>query len=120
MRETLDNLVLNTSPASDVSETSAKISGNMHYLSNRATVLEMGFVVSSTTNYPDVNSDKFTVDIQEGDFSVVLTDLKAGTTYSVRTYANDAGQIVYGNVISFTTLMSGDTEKVPEDNYEWE
>lgn len=120
MRETLDNLVLNTSPASEISETSAKISGSMHYLSKNASVLEMGFVWSGSTNSPDINCEKITMDIQEGDFSTSLTDLKAGTTYSVRTYANDAGQIVYGNVISFTTLMSGDTEKVPEDNYEWE
>jgi hypothetical protein len=120
MKETLDNLILNTSPASEISETSAKISGSMHYLSKNASVLEMGFVWSGSTNSPDINCEKITMDIQEGDFSTSLTDLKAGATYSVRTYANDAGQIVYGNVISFTTLMSGDTEKVPEDNYEWE
>ena len=120
MKETLDNLVLNTSPASEISETSAKISGSMHYLSKNASVLEMGFVWSESTNSPDINCEKITMDIQEGDFSASLTDLKAGATYSVRTFANDAGQIVYGNVISFTTLMPGDTEKVPEDNYEWE
>ena len=114
------NVSLQTSPATNISEISAKVNGLMKFLTNEADVTEMGFVWSDSNATPDINCSKVSVEVGEGEFSAILTNLKAGTTYNVRAYANDAGKIVYGNIITFMTLLSGDIEKVPEDNYEWE
>ena len=120
MRTESFNVELSTSSATEISETSAKISGFMKYLTNEANVTEMGFVWSDINATPDINCTKVSVEVQEGDFSAVLTGLKSGTSYSVCTYVVDGGEVLYGNVVNFMTLMLGDIEKIPEDNYEWE
>ena len=120
MRTESFNVELSTSSATEISETSAKISGFMKYLTNEANVTEMGFVWSDSNTTPDINCTKVSVEVQEGDFSAVLTGLKSGTSYSVCTYVVDGGEVLYGNVVNFMTLLPGDTEKIPEDNYEWE
>ena len=118
MRENIINVRLATDTATNVTESSADIHGSMGYLAE-ANISEMGFVWSNTSSSPDINCSKVCVEVSEGDFSHSLTDLTPGTTYYVRTYAAEEDTVVYGNVISFTTTIDGDTEELPGEDYEW-
>ena len=119
MREHEINVKLTTTDVKDVTKTSAIVSGSMEYIGT-ASVTELGFVYSSATDSPNVNSSKVSITVAEGSFSENLTGLKPSTRYYVRTYAREGDKIAYGNVISFTTTKSGGTEGLPEEDYEWE
>lgn len=119
MREHDINITLTTEAATDVTKNSAILHGSMGYL-GEVNLKEMGFVYSSQTQSPNVSSMKITVPISEGTYSQTLTGLNPSTTYYVCTYAVEGNIIAYGNVISFTTPMSGGTEGLPEEDYEWE
>ena len=119
IRENENNVLLNTTSVTEITKSTANLHGSISYLA-KADVSEMGFVYSSTTQDPLTTSQKAIVSVCEGEFSKKLTDLKPGTTYYVRAYAIEGGIPVYGNVVSFTTTMSGGTEGLPEEDYEWE
>ena len=119
MREHDINVTLSTTEVNEVTKTSATVSGSIEYIGN-VKLTELGFVYSSSTDSPNVNSTKVTASITEGAFSKTLTGLKPGTKYYVRSFAAEGDIIAYGNVISFTTPMSGGTEGLPEEDYEWE
>lgn len=119
MREHDINIVLGTSPTTQITKTSAVIHGSMGYLGD-VYLDEMGFVWSSTNEMPVLSSSKETVDIKEGEFSCTLTGLSPATTYYVRTFATEGNITIYGPVVSFTTQLSAGNEGVPEDDdYEW-
>lgn len=113
------NVTLTTSDVTNVTKTTANVSANIEYTGN-VNLTELGFVYSSSTQSPNVNSTKVTTSVTEGTFSKTLTGLKPGTTYYVCTYAAEGDTIIYGNVLTFTTPMGGGTEGLPEDDYEWE
>lgn len=120
MRTESFNVELSTSSATEISETSAKISGFMKYLTNEANVTEMGFVWTDSQESLDINSNKVNVEVSEGTFSTTLTNLSPGTTYRVRTFAVDGERVVYSPVVTFTTQIAVGGEDVPEtDDYEW-
>ena len=119
IREHDNNVLLSAVSVTEITKTTANLHGSISYL-EKADVSEMGFVYSSTTQDPLTTSQKAIVSVCEGEFSKKLTDLKPGTTYYVRAYAIEGGIPVYGNVLSFTTTMSGGTEGLPEEDYEWE
>ena len=119
MREHDINITLSTTEVNEVTKTSATVSGSIEYIGN-VKLTELGFVYSSSTDSPNVNSTKVTTSITEGTFSKTLTGLKPGTKYYVRSFAAEGDIIAYGNVISFTTPMSGGNEGLPEEDYEWE
>ena len=118
MREHDINIVLGTSPATQITKTSAVIHGSMGYLGD-VYLDEMGFVWS-TDEMPVLSSSKETVEIKEGEFSCTLTGLSPATTYYVRTFATEGNITIYGPVVSFTTQLSAGNEGIPEDDdYEW-
>jgi hypothetical protein len=119
MREHAVNAELSTVQVSDITKNSATVRGHIKYVGEND-ITEMGFVYSSTTDLPNLNSTKITSSVAEGAFTTTLTDLKPGTTYYVRTFAAEGNTVIYGNVLSFTTVMYGDTEEIPGDDYEWE
>ena len=119
MREHAINVTLTTSAVTNVTKTTATVSGNIEYTGN-VNLTEMGFVYSSETQSPHINSTKATVSVSEGSFSKTLTGLKSGTTYYVCAYVVEGDIIVYGNVLTFTTTMGGGIEGLPEEDYEWE
>ncbi len=118
MRTNLVNINIYTSEVHDVTKTSATVNGSIEYIGN-VNLTELGFVYSSSTDSPNVNSTKVTTSITEGSFSKTLTGLKPSTTYYVRSFAAEGDIIAYGNVITFTTPMSGGTEGLPGEDYEW-
>lgn len=119
MKEHAINATFTTSGVTNVTKTTATVSGNIEY-TGKVKLTEMGFVYSSSTQSPSINSTKVTTSVTEGSFSKTLTGLKAGTTYYICAYIAEGDVVAYGNVISFTTSMGGSTEGLPEEDYEWE
>ena len=95
-----------TSPASDVTLTSATCGGNVTYDGN-TTVTARG-VCWSTSQNPTVADAHTTDGSGTGTFTSSITDLTTNTTYYVRAYATNSAGTSYGNEVSFTT------ESVPE------
>jgi uncharacterized protein (TIGR02145 family) len=59
----------------------------------------------NTSGSPTINDSKYIVSAtaQKGEYSSDLTALLGNTKYFVRAYAQDGGNVVYGNEIEFTT-----------------
>ena len=87
--------------ATDVSYTSASISGNVTDDGN-AEVTERGIVYSKTQN-PTTSDTKKRNASGTGSFTCNLTDLQDGVTYYVRAYATNLKGTAYGEEKSFTT-----------------
>ena len=119
MREHAVNANLSTTEVLDITKNSATVSGEIEYI-GVTNITEMGFVYSATSESPGINSGKIAVPVADGTFTKKFTALKPGTTYYVRTFAVEGNAVIYGNVLSFTTVMYGDTEEIPGDDYEWE
>ena len=119
MSETGANVQLTTDPVTDVTKTSADVSGSMYYIFD-ADISEMGFVWTDSQDSLDINSNKVNVEVAEGIFNTTLTNLTPGTTYNVRTFAVYGDRVVYSPVVSFATKIAVGGEDVPEtDDYEW-
>ena len=87
--------------ATDVSYTSASVSGNVTDDGN-AEVTERGIVYSKIQN-PTISDDKIRNGSGTGSFTCNLTDLQDGVTYYVRAYATNLKGTAYGEEKSFTT-----------------
>ena len=87
--------------ATDVSYTSASVSGNVTDDGN-AEVTERGIVYSKTQN-PTTSDTKKRNASGTGSFTCNLTDLQDGVTYYVRAYATNLKGTAYGEEKSFTT-----------------
>lgn len=100
---TLDGLaVLNTQSVSGITATSA-ISGGEVVSDSEFDVTAYGICWSTTSN-PTV-SNAHTVDGSGlGAFTSRMANLEPNTTYYVRSYAENASGIAYGNQVTFTTL----------------
>ncbi len=92
-----------TSNVTDISYTSASISGNVTDDGN-AEVTERGIVYSKTQN-PTTSNTKKRNGSGTGSFTCNLTDLQDGVTYYVRAYATNLKGTAYGEELSFTTLV---------------
>lgn len=64
---------------------------------------ERGFCYSKTNNPTIANNRRTVSGNGEGNFSLNVTNLEYPVTYYVRAYAIQAGQPIYGNVVSFNT-----------------
>ena len=92
-----------TTPATNVSYTSATVGGNVTD-NGGATVTERGIYYSTSAN-PTTANTKITSDSGLGEFTCNLTDLQDGTIYYVRAYAINEKGTAYGEEVSFTTMM---------------
>ena len=90
-----------TANVTDISYTSASISGNVTDDGN-AEVTERGIVYSKTQN-PTTSDTKKRNGSGTGSFTCNLTDLQDGVTYYVRAYATNLKGTAYGEEKSFTT-----------------
>ena len=102
-----------TTPATNVSYTSATVGGNV--MDDGGTeVIERG-VVYSTSQNPTREDSKVTSGSGLGKFTCNLTNLQDGTTYYARAYAINEKGVAYGEEVSFTTkALSG-----IENGYIW-
>jgi len=94
-------LSLSTGSASNLSETSASISGNISNSGN-GTISERGIVYSTGSN-PTTSSNKLRSGSGTGNFTAILSSLQSNTKYYARAYAINEAGTAYGNEIFFTT-----------------
>ena len=92
---------ITTTPAVDVTCTSATVGGNVTS-DGGLSVTERGIVYSTTKN-PTTSSNKITRGTGTGSYSINLTGLADGTTYYVRAYAINNKGTAYGEEVSFKT-----------------
>ena len=101
------NLPITTTPATDVTCTTAEVGGNITGDEGSA-ITERG-VCYGTSPSPTMSDMTIQKGRGVGIFSCTLTDLQDGVTYYVRAYAVNTLGISYGDEISFTTK----TKSVP-------
>ena len=90
-----------TTPATNVSYTSATVGGNVTD-DGGATVTERGICYSTSAN-PTTANTKITSGSGLGQFTCNLTDLQDGVTYYARAYAVNSIGTAYGDEVRFTT-----------------
>ena len=90
-----------TTPATNVSYTSATVGGNVTD-DRGATVTERGICYSTSAN-PTTANTKISTGSGLGEFTCNLIDLQDGVTYYARAYAVNAKGTAYGEEVSFTT-----------------
>ena len=97
---------------SNIESTSATVTGSIVFLDpNQLAEFEHGFVLGDSPNGLTVFGEN-QVEPYNGsellNYSFTFTDLWPNTKYFVRAYSySPRGDVVYGNVIEFTTLQSG-------------
>ncbi len=89
-----------TSSATDVTDTSATLNGSV--TAGNEDILEKGFEYWTT-------QDDVTAVVATEDFSVTLTDLTPGTTYTYRAYVKTDSGTTYGEEMTFTTSIVAPT-----------
>lgn len=101
-----------TSAATNITPSSATFNGAVTEKGSPE-YTEKGFCYSTSSN-PTINSTKKVVSgTEEGNYSISISGLSYNTTYYYRAYAIQAGEPVYGTVVSFNT---GYTATVVETN----
>lgn len=103
--------VLNTSNATDITASSAKLHGSIVQNGN-STISECGFVYD-VIQYPTIENNKVTVQNRNGMLETEV-QLSPNTTYYVRAYARNSIGIGYGPQIAFRTLEGLPTVGNPE------
>ena len=97
---------ISTGEATEVAVSSATVSGSVTN-DGGASVTERG-VCWATSENPTISDNKnFSSSNGTGEFTILLTNLSAGTTYNARAYATNSVGTAYGNVITFTTESEG-------------
>lgn len=98
--------LITTRTISEVSETVAHGGGSV--VAQGSSAITGRGVVWSTAMNPTVSLPTKTADgAGSGSFLSVITGLSPGTNYFVRAYANQNGETIYGNQVSFQTLQAG-------------
>lgn len=101
--EPLHAASLTTANITSVTQTGATSGGNI--INDGGSRVTSRGVCWSTSPRPDID-DSFTVNGSgSGNFISQINDLKAGTTYYIRSYATNATGTSYGNELSFSTLI---------------
>ncbi len=112
--------VIITNGASDIVQTNASVSGNL--LDNGGEVETIkGFVWDYADN-PTLESNLAYSEegYSEGEFTRIISPIYADTTYYYRAYASNTGGVVYGDVMSFTTLPFPNCGTVEYHDYTYE
>ncbi len=116
--QTIVSPTVTTSSASDITETSATVGGNVTD-DGGATVTERG-VYYSTSASPETTGTKLQIGSGTGIFSTSLTGLSAGTTYYIKAYATNSIGTSYGSEKIFITLGTGNfTDTRDSHEYQW-
>lgn len=89
------------SPATSITLTSAKVSGNVTS-DGGSVITERGIVYSKTNSQPTITDSKAVATGTIGTFEVSLTNLTTNTKCYVRAYAKNSLGTSYGETISFT------------------
>ena len=97
-----------TGLVSDITTTTATFGGNVT-ADGGATLAECGVCWGESTNPTVEGNHSYISNPAVGTFSVNISGLTAGTTYYVRAYATNSVGTVYGEEVSFTTLVPQDT-----------
>jgi hypothetical protein len=92
-----------TGEASAVTSTSATVSG---FISGTG-IIQQGIVYGTNPNPTIQNSFAIDAGTGDGSFSATLSNLNPGTTYYFKSFAKRNSGTTYGNVASFTTMISG-------------
>ncbi len=74
----------------------------------------------NTSGSPSLNNSHTSEGAGTGTFTSSISGLNPGTTYSVRAYATDGNTVVYGNVVTFTTLKCGNGKIKDYEGNEYE
>ena len=96
--------VLSTDPVTEISVTTAKISGIVSD-DGGAEVTARG-ICWGTAADPTINDDMIPAGTGTGKFTVTLENLQPNTEYHVRGYAENSVGIAYGNDVAFVTNMA--------------
>ena len=105
--ESIIPTTLTTGTASNITETSAQMTGNISALGTGVTGFSQhGHCYSSTNNLPSVGESRTSLGQRSstGNFVSTLTNLSPNTTYYVRGYVEKGGEIIYGTTQTFKTL----------------
>ncbi|MBO5708449.1 MAG: hypothetical protein J6S01_03845, partial [Bacteroidales bacterium] len=95
--------VVNTVGASEITPTSAVLSGTVA-TDNGAAITERGFVWLKGTDAPTTSSNKVKVEGATGDFTATISGLDPNKKYSFRTYAINSMGTAYGDIMTFNTV----------------
>lgn len=96
--------ILNTSPVTEVSINSAKLSGNITS-DGGAEVTARGFCWGTAPD-PEITDNTLPAGTGPGEFSTTLSGLEPHTVYHVRAFAENSVGIAYGNDVEFETSMA--------------
>ena len=97
----------------------AVVTGNV-WSDGQTVITERGFVYSADNSAPAGDCPSVTCGAGTGDFTATISGLNPITTYYVRAYAVGDGVTKYSDMVTFMTLMSGDSEDFTEDGFDWE
>ena len=97
--------VVTLSAASNITTTTAS-SGGTVTADGGAAIIEKGVCWSSTNTTPTTSDSKSSDGTGKETFSSVITGLKAGTTYNLRSYSTNSVGTGYSSVSTFKTLSS--------------
>jgi hypothetical protein len=94
---------ITTGTVTDISGTSATVSGEIVDDGNTAGIIASGFVYSSTNTTPTLADSKTEETATDGTYTSELENLTSSTTYHVRAYAINSVGTGFGEVVDFTT-----------------
>lgn len=95
-----------TKAATEITATSAQLNGTVAVDAANVKIEERGFVLATVSN-PTIQTSgasAFSVAGTTGDYSRIYTGLQSNTRYYFRAFVQVNGEILYGNVMNFTTL----------------
>jgi uncharacterized protein (TIGR02145 family) len=93
---------LTTTSATSITTSAASLGGSISS-DGEALITERGIAWSTQPN-PTTTDGKVSSGIGSGNFTSVLTDLLANTTYYVRAFATNSQGTAYGNEVNFITI----------------
>ena len=99
-----------TKAATQITTTSAQLNATVQVVGENVNLEKRGFVIS-TSNNPTIEGANVTnwAEVgKAGDYAVSITGLNGGTRYYFRGYVVVDKEVLYGNVLNFTTTAPDD------------
>jgi uncharacterized protein (TIGR02145 family) len=108
--------IIKTEEIFEISYTYAKCKSNL--ISDGGFPIISKGICWSTSDNPTINDSKTIESTTIGEFTSILTNLKANTTYYIRSYATNSLGINYGNSLSFTTKTAQIIHDIDGNSYQ--